>query len=281
MPIFRAHNRLTRWGRRTPQHRLLLGKLPQASIRVIGKNDPLHPLNTHGSCERVARERAARMGATLRRQIESGAKTPEVFSGVERPEGEHLSRERSRPRQREGGAQARDSKGNYRPRPRFCRPTARRSPRGKPPGAAPSGGGGTPPWGELNGGVRFGECQSALPPPTLNKRVRGIGGGVKTPPRQYARQTPACHGVARQREDGRAAHLQRPRSRPTHAYRTPSPISSFISHHSSSIIFPSPRLTFGTSGVTFLLVLFKQTPHPLSGAAQTTAVGSWKIGQRR
>jgi hypothetical protein len=49
--------------------------------------------------ERVARERAARMGATSRRKagdkaafmprrLESGAKMPEVFSGIKRPEGE-------------------------------------------------------------------------------------------------------------------------------------------------------------------------------------------------
>ena len=132
------------------------------------------------------------MGVTLRRRIESGAKTPEVFSGVERPacptvalakvEGRAL-----RPRVQPPGHRAAERrplgicKGNYQPRPLFCRPAARRSPRGKPPGAAPSGGGGTPPWGELNGGVRFGECQSALPPPTLNKRVRGSGAASKRP----------------------------------------------------------------------------------------------------
>ena len=37
-------------------------------------------------------------------RLESGTKTPEVFSGVERPEGEHVSRERSRRRRQ---AQAR------------------------------------------------------------------------------------------------------------------------------------------------------------------------------
>ena len=59
--------------------------------------------------ERVARERAARMGANLCRRTrrnsginmppprpESDTKTPEVFSGVKRPEGEHWRRERSR-----------------------------------------------------------------------------------------------------------------------------------------------------------------------------------------
>ena len=56
--------------------------LPRRSLGEAGCADPLqnyrsHPPPTHAQCERVARERAARMGATLRRHILSGAKTPE------------------------------------------------------------------------------------------------------------------------------------------------------------------------------------------------------------
>ena len=292
-----------------------------------------------------------------------------MFSGVERPacptvalakvEGRAV-----RPRVQPPGHRAAERrplgicKGNNQPHSRFCHPTARRSPRGKPPGAAPSGGGAkrsrggnstagcglanakahgprrhwTNPPGGI-GGARRSAPASVLatnvrvphtkaPATAANTRVLHTKAPANaantrvlhTFPRRHARPTPACHGVARQREDGRAARLTPPAvghvgrvgrvtrlprrlfagvpatlcpnglTRPTRPIRfvllsaariRVSAISSFISHHSSSIIFPFPRLTFGVSGVTFLLVLFKQTPHPLfrSGASNR----SWEL----
>ena len=112
-------------------------------------------------CEAVAAERAARMGAILRRESKTAqGRTKHLVR--KRPKGEHLSRERVR-----GSAPASAGARNVRERlPTPIFPCARRqggAPRGKPPGAAPSGGGAERRRGVERRGVLY---KSTSTPPT-------------------------------------------------------------------------------------------------------------------
>ncbi len=76
------------------------------------------------------------------------------------------------------------SKGNYQTTPvLLCAPRQGGVPRGKPPGAAPSGGGAEPPWGPQQRGVRR-QSRGTLTPLTLDKPAGGYRGRARKRPRE-------------------------------------------------------------------------------------------------
>ncbi len=151
------------------------GIMPCAAARI--QPQPF-VLFTPARSEAVAAERAARMGATLRRGSKTAQKRPKA-SGVERPEGEHWRRERVRG-SAPASAGARNVKGTSAYAHFSLHTTARRSPRGKPLAAAPAGGGAERRRGVERRGVLW-ACPQSTPRRPYEAPSGGIGGARKRP----------------------------------------------------------------------------------------------------
>ena len=111
------------------------GELPTTFVCGTFRGTDHILLRASGRSERVARERAARMGATLRRLSESGAKTPEEFRALSDRRASSKPRAKP-PRQRAAERRRANSKGNYQPAPVFLCARGKGA-RGKAPAPAP------------------------------------------------------------------------------------------------------------------------------------------------